>query len=353
MSNPDESAFTFLPLGGIIQEFRVAGHNIVQGFPTAEDYVKHNSPYFGATIGRTCNRLKDAVLTNVNGRSYELAKNNGPNSLHGGKEGWDKRLFDGPKAVNRNGKEGIRFKYLSKDGEEGYPGTVELRVWYTASKEDGKTVLEVEYEVEFVGDEAEETAVSVTNHRSVVSCCRILFVSVYEADHNLCSYFNLSDGPTIAGTQAQLYTDKYLPVDTTGIPHGTIESFTHTNVTSPFVLGPTDPDIDDCFVVETDPSKVPLDTRGQPLNRLASFSHPATNLHLEVYSTEPAFQFYTGKYIDVPMVDGAPARGPRAGFCVEPSRYVNAPNQPEWRQMTLLKRGQIWGAKNVYKAWKE
>jgi len=150
-----------------------------------------------------------------------------------------------------------------------------------------------------------------------------------------------------------LDTDKYLPVDATGIPYGRIEPFTKVNVTSPFVLGVNDPDIDDCFVVETDPSKVPLDTRTQPLRRLAAFSHPASKLHLEVYSTEPAFQFYTGKYIDVPAVEGAPARGRAAGFCVEPSRYVNAPNEPEWRQMTLLKRGQIWGAKNVYKAWKE
>ncbi|KAL1963810.1 hypothetical protein VTN77DRAFT_7741 [Rasamsonia byssochlamydoides] len=327
----DESAFTFIPLGAIIQEFRVAGHNIVQGFPTQDDYVKHNSPYFGATIGRTCNRLKDAVLNNVNGQSYPLAKNNGPNSLHGGKQGWDARVFEGPTPVNRNGKEAVLFKYLSKDGEEGYPGTVELRVWYITSKEDDKTVLEAEYEVEFVGDEAEETAVSITNH----------------------SYFNLSDGPTIEGTQAQLYTDQYLPVDSTGIPHGTIAPFTKTNVTSPFVLGVTDPDIDDCFVVETDPSKVPLDTRPLPLKLLGSFSHPATKLHLEVYSTEPAFQFYTGKYIDVPAVEGAPARGRGAGFCVEPSRYVNAPNEPAWRQMTLLKRGQIWGSRIVYKAWKE
>lgn len=169
-SSSDESAFTFLPLGAIIQEFRVAGHNIVQGFRTQEDYVKYNSPYFGATIGRTSNRLKDAVINDLNGKTYSLEpKNNGPNSLHGGKEGWDKKIFEGPKAVNKNGKEGLLFKYLSKDGDEGYPGTVELRVWYTASKEGegptAKTVLETEYEVEFVGDECEETVVGITNHR--------------------------------------------------------------------------------------------------------------------------------------------------------------------------------------------
>lgn len=167
-SEIEQSAFTFLPQGAIIQEFRVAGHNIVQSFPNARLYKTHNSPYFGETIGRTTNRIRNGQVE-LNGKTVSLAKNNGPNSLHGGSLGWGKRDFEGPIAVQHNGKEGVLFKYLSKDGEENYPGTVELRVWYTASKEEEegntKTVLEVEYEVEFVGDECEETVVGVTNHR--------------------------------------------------------------------------------------------------------------------------------------------------------------------------------------------
>lgn len=120
----------------------------------------------------------------------------------------------------------------------------------------------------------------------------------------------------------------------------------------PFELGTAENEVDDCFLVETDPSKVPLDTRSQALQLLGEFSHPSTNLHLEVYSTEPAFQFYTGNFIDVPPVNGLPARGKYAGFCVEPSRYVNAPNVPEWRHMAVLKKGQVYGSKIVYKAWK-
>lgn len=165
-----EDTFAFLPLGAIIQEFRVAGHNIVLGFPTQDQYVHHNTPHFGATIGRVANRIKDATIHNLNGRDYALPKNKDPNSLHGGFNGWGKRVFDGPHAVKRGGKDALLFKYISKDGEEGYPGTVELRVWYVAGKEDvgtqiPKTVLTVEYEVEFVGNECEETAVNVTNHR--------------------------------------------------------------------------------------------------------------------------------------------------------------------------------------------
>lgn len=169
ISGPDN--FNFLPQGAIIQEFRVAGHNLVLSFPTAEAYAKSNPGYFGETIGRVANRISGAKIDGLNGKSYSFAANNGPNTLHGGPQGWGKRTFDGPKPVNRNGKEGVLFTYLSKDGEEGFPGTVELKVWYIAGKhqDEGieKTFLEVEYEVELVGDEVEETVVAVTNHRFV------------------------------------------------------------------------------------------------------------------------------------------------------------------------------------------
>lgn len=159
----------FLPLGAIIQEFNIGGRNIVQNFPTAELYEKYNAPYLGETIGRIANRVSGAKINHLNGKSYPLSKNNGPNSLHGGPNGFGKRVFEGPKPLQRNGKEAVLFKYLSKDGEEGYPGDLELRVWYTAGTEtEGgveKTTLEIEYEAELVGDGVEETAVGITNHR--------------------------------------------------------------------------------------------------------------------------------------------------------------------------------------------
>ena len=164
-TNQPESAFTFIPRGALIQEFKVAGHNIVQNFPEASLYDTVLHPYFGETVGRTTNRIKDAKINNLNGKDYELSKNSGANSLHGGLTGWGKREWEGPKAINKNGKEGVEFKYLSRDGEEGYPGTVEARVWYMAGMEEKKVVLEVEYEVELVGDECEETVAGVTNHR--------------------------------------------------------------------------------------------------------------------------------------------------------------------------------------------
>lgn len=164
-------AFTFLPQGGIIQEFRIGGQNIVLGFPSAATYKGKTSPFFGENIGRYANRISVAKINDLNGKSYDLVANNGPNTLHGGAEGWGKKTFEGPTPVNRDGRESVLFKYVSKDGEEGFPGTVELKLWYTpfVEKDDGKdkTTLDIEYEVELVGDEVEETAVSVTNHRYV------------------------------------------------------------------------------------------------------------------------------------------------------------------------------------------
>ncbi|KAF2175620.1 aldose 1-epimerase [Zopfia rhizophila CBS 207.26] len=331
MSSSD--AFTFLPLGAIIQEFKINGRNIVQGFPTTELYKKYNAPFFGETIGRIANRVSGAKINELNGKSYQLPVNNGPNSLHGGDLGWGKREFEGPSSVQRNGKNAVLFKYISMDGEEGYPGTVEVKVWYIQEreKENGveKEVLHIEFEAELVGNEVNETAINITNH----------------------SYFILSDAPTISGTQVTLVTNKYQVVDTGGIPTRPIEEYPGVTAKQTFTLGEKEPDIDDCFIVNTDPASVPVDTRSSPLRKVASFYHPDTKVHLEISTTEPAFQFYTGKYIDVPAVEGLPARGARSGFCVEPSRYVNAINIPEYKAMMVLKKGEKYGSKTVYRGW--
>lgn len=142
-------------------------------------------------------------------------------------------------------------------------------------------------------------------------------------------------------------------VDSTDIPTGEIGPYPGIEAGKTFVLGDKEPDIDHCFVMNTDPASVPLDTRSNTPAKLCSFHHPNTRLNFEVLSTEPAFQFYTGKYINIPAVDGAPARGPRSGFCVEPSRYINAVNEDKWRNMVLLKKGQTWGAKIIYQGWKD
>jgi aldose 1-epimerase len=170
MTSTEEPTFSFLPVGAVLQKFELNGLNIVQGFEHARDYKEYNEPYFGETIGRVANRISGARINRLNGRSYDLSANNGPNCLHGGGVGWGKCAFEGPISVTRNGKEQVHFKYLSRNGEEGFPGSVEARVFYTAStiNQDGHQVatLEIEYEAELVGDEnVYETVVAMTNHR--------------------------------------------------------------------------------------------------------------------------------------------------------------------------------------------
>jgi aldose 1-epimerase len=173
---------------------------------------------------------------------------------------------------------------------------------------------------------------------------------VTDAHH---SYFNLCGSSTIEGTEVTLSTALHQEVDEASIPTGQIKPYPGIVANETFTLGPEEPDVDHCFVVVNDPSNVPIDTRVMPLNKLASFYHPATGVHLEAHSTEPAFQFYTGKYIDVPAVGDQPARGPRSGFCVEASRYVDAINNEGWRSMVVLKRGQKYGSRTVYRAWRD
>lgn len=141
-------------------------------------------------------------------------------------------------------------------------------------------------------------------------------------------------------------------MDDNGIPLGSVESYPGLEAGRAFVLHANEGHLDHCFVMERDSSNIPLDTRACEARLLASFSHPETKMHLEVYSTEPAFQFYTGQHIKVNASDYGPERRAGAGFCVEPGRYTNAINVPEWRNMMALGQGQLWGARNIYKAWK-
>ncbi|KAL4919101.1 galactose mutarotase-like domain-containing protein [Aspergillus aurantiobrunneus] len=330
----DHTTVKFSNLAAIIQEFNVDGQNIVQGFTKKEYYEKHNGPWFGATIGRVANRIKSGVIDSLNGREYKLETNNPPNALHGGSRGFGRLEFEGPTLVKRDGKDSLLYTYLSPDGDQGYPGTVELRVYYTVNEEvEGelpRSILNIEYEAELVGDEVDETVINITNH----------------------SYFNLSGAPSAAeGTIARLATRDYLPLDT-GIPLGQVEQHS-IDTTQPFEFGPNKAAFDDCFVVDRDLSAVQIDTRSRPLKLLAEFRHSGTRMNLQVHSTDPAFQFYSGAGIDVQEVDGDnPARGAWAGFCIEPSRYVNAVNEPEWRHTVVLKKGETYGSKIQYKAWR-
>ncbi|KAG5964116.1 hypothetical protein E4U57_005563 [Claviceps arundinis] len=333
---------TFLRLGAIIQSIKVNDTNIVLGFSNEQKYAQHNSPHFGETIGRVANRIRGARLNDVNGKSYPLVANDGPNTLHGGIRGWGKRMWIGPMLVsdrevpgvaNLQDSETVVFSLISEDGDQGFPGKVEAQVTYTTGTqvdENGKkiVILGIEYEAELV-DGADETPINLTNH----------------------SYFNLSGDATIDGTVVKLSTNAQLPNDEQSIPTGPPVPHPDLDTTKPFTLTATGPKIDRCFTKVTDPASVPIDTRDQPLTLDLTASHPKTGIHLEVWSTEPSYQFYTGDFTNVPAADGVSAKGPRSAFCCEPGRWINAVNVPEWKSMVMVKKGEKFGSRIVYKAW--
>jgi aldose 1-epimerase len=341
-----DAPFSFVPHGATIQTFKIKGINIVQGFDTQDQYIEYNKPFFGETVGRVANRLKGAQLDSVDGKTWPLPANDRTNSLHGGFKGWGKQIWSGPKPVGTRdvpgvqgleGGESVEFTLTSKDGDEGYPGTVEARIVYTTGiqrgAEDGKdvTVLGIDYEAKLV-DGAEETAINLTNH----------------------SYFNLAgcpDATTFEGTTITLATNNHLPVDELAIPKSGPTPFPDLDTSKPFTMTSKGPDVDHCFTLTDSPGSVPIDTRHQPLARNLIAHHPGTGIHLEVLSTEPSFQFYTGHGTNVPAVGNIPARGPRSAFCCEPGRWVNAANVPEWKSMSLLKKGETYGARIVYRGW--
>jgi aldose 1-epimerase len=162
----------FISQGAIVQEYIVGDKNIVLGFNNPSEY-RNNPAHFGETIGRVANRLKDAKITCLNGTEVHLEANDGPNTLHGGRVGWGLKDFSGPKSESVNGKESVVYTYLSPDGDEKFPGAVEVKVAYTAYEDDTedanvkKAVLEMNYETRLVGDEVDETVVNITNHSFV------------------------------------------------------------------------------------------------------------------------------------------------------------------------------------------
>ncbi|KAK1148478.1 hypothetical protein N8T08_009483 [Aspergillus melleus] len=271
----------FLPLGALIQRFRVGNQNIVLGYDSPNDYIRYRGPQFGKTIGRVSNRIENGTFE-LNDVDYHLPQTDGYcNTTDGGVRGWGMCMFQGPTKEKRNELDATLFTYRGEDGEEGFPGQVELKVWYMESHgrtATGKrtTVFIVEYEAELTGDEPESTVINVTNR----------------------SYFNLTDEPSIEGTK--------------------------------------------------DKGGWMMDTRANELKTLGSFSKG--NIHLRVQSTEPAFQFNTGDHL---KFSENPQYGPRAGFYIEPCRFINAINSPKWRSMVILRQGEKYGYKNVYTAWEE
>jgi aldose 1-epimerase len=313
--------------GGIILSLRVPDRtgklgDVVLGYDELGGYLKA-SPYFGAIIGRYGNRIARGRFT-LDGKEYKLAVNNGPNALHGGLKGFDKVVWKA-EPFQKGATVGVVFTYTSKDGEEGYPGKLDTTVTYTLG--DGNDLA---FEYHAVTDKA--TPVNLTQH----------------------SYFNLADGGAgdILGHELMLKAQKFTPVDKTLIPTGQIRSVAETpfDFTTPHTIGERI-DADDeqiKFGGGYDHNFVLDRTEGDALQLAARVYEPTTGRVMEVSTTEPGVQFYSGNFLDGTITGkGGHVYRRRAGLCLETQHYPDSPNKPAFPS-TILKPGQEYRSRTVY-----
>lgn len=297
-------------------------NNVVLNFNSIEQYEKEN-PFFGALIGRFGNRIANAKFS-LDDKEYQLATNDGYNNLHGGEKGFDKVIW-----TVKNTKEGdnaaITLSYLSKDMEEGFPGNLEVTVVYTLTEEN---TLEVAYEA----TTDKKTVINLTQH----------------------AYFNLSGdfSKTILDHELSLDADAYLPVNATLIPTGKLATVTGTpfDFTTSKIIGKeieADNDqlkkglgYDHCWV---------LNNQDKGMRSVAFVQHAESGRTMEVFTTEPAMQLYTGNFLDgtLPTNSGG-TYAQRSGFCLETQHYPDSPNQPDFPTV-VLKPAEKYSTKTSFK----
>lgn len=312
--------------GGRIVSLKVPGRDgkfadVVLGFDNLEGYLGVH-PYFGAIVGRYGNRIAKGRFT-LDGKQYKLAVNDGANSLHGGLKGFDKVVWTGREVAG--GDPSLELTYLSKDGEEGYPGNLTVKVTYTLTSAN-------ELRLDYSATTDKDTVLNVTNH----------------------SYFNLAGQGQgdVLGHVLQLNASKMTPVDAGLIPTGELKSVEGTpfDFRTPTVIGARinadDEQIkrgggyDHNFVVDGAPGT---------LRPAARVSEPTSGRVLEVSTTEPGVQFYTGNFLDGTVKGkGGVAYAKRTGFCLETQHFPDSPNHPDF-PTTTLKPGAEFKSTTVFK----
>lgn len=314
--------------GGIILSIRVPDRkgqlaDIVLGHETMEGYIP-NPPYLGAIVGRYANRIANGSFT-LGGKTYTLPKNDGPNTLHGGVDKpFNKVVWDGEPL---KGKTGVTFSYLSKDGEEGFPGNLKVRVTYTLTD---ANALVIDYEA--TTDKA--TPINVSQH----------------------SYFNLAGegNGDILDHEVMLNADRFTPVDKNLIPTGELRPVKGTplDFTTPTRIGTRIDDNDDQLSLAHGYDHnfvINRESQDKGLVLAASVYEPTTGRVLEVSTTQPAVQFYTGNFLDG-TVTGKQGHvyKRRYGLCLETQHYPDSPNHPDFPS-TILKPGETFRSKTVFK----
>jgi aldose 1-epimerase len=293
------------------------GH-VVLGFDNLDQYLQGH-PFFGAVAGRVANRIAKGKFT-LDGKEYTLAVNNGPNHLHGGKKGFDKVVWDARPLPPQDDEQGVEFHYLSKDGEEGYPGNLNVTVTYTLTDDN-------EVRMEFRAKTDKATPVNLTNH----------------------SYFNLAGGGDTLGTELFIDADRYTAVDKTLIPTGELAPVKGTalDFTKPKTMGRDIAQLKD-FPGGYDHNFV-LNSGGGKLSLAARAHEPKSGRILEVLTTEPGIQLYNGIGLNGKEVghDGTPYVK-FGGFCLETQHFPDAINQPHFPSV-VLRPGETFQSTTVFK----
>jgi aldose 1-epimerase len=315
-----------LPYGGIVQSLRVPDRegrraSVVLGFASLDDYVARN-PYFGCIAGRYANRIARGRFT-LDGETYQLAVNDGPNHLHGGRKGFDKHVWDAAAADGT-----LSLSRTSPDGEEGYPGTLAVEVTYTLTEQNA---LRIEYHA----TTDRPTIVNLTNH----------------------SYFNLAGegAGSIEGHALQLNAGHFTPVDETLIPTGEIAPVAGTplDFVRPERIGARLRDGHEQIVRARGYDHNLVLNRPSPddaaLILAARVHEPGSGRTMEVRTTEPSIQFYTGNFLEATLV-GPSGKVYRQGdaFALETQHFPDSPNQPGFPS-TVLRPGEVYASTTVYR----
>ncbi len=322
LTNKNGMSVTLIDYGATITSIKVPDKkgdfgNVVLGYDNLEDYINDNAN-FGSTIGRYANRIAKGEF-NINGNKYILSKNdNGINHIHGGIKRFNKVLWQG-EGFNNNDGVGVRYHYLSKDGEEGYPGNLNVDVIFTLNN---NNELIINYEA--VTDKP--TVVNLTNH----------------------SYFNLYDAgiSSVRDHYVTINADKYTPVDKYLIPTGEIESVLNTplDFTTKKKIGKdidkVSPGYDFNYCLKKDGNK--------NLSLAAIAFDEKSGRELRLFTTEQGVQFYTGNYLEGIKGRAGVIYKKHHAFCFEPQHYPDSPNHPEFPS-TLLNPGQTYRQTSIYK----
>jgi len=311
--------------GGTIVSIQAPDRNhqmadVVLGFDTLAEYVANPTQYFGATIGRYGNRIANGLFT-LDGVSHQLPTNNGVNSLHGGDYGFFRRVFK-PRALPDGG---LELTYLSKDGEEGYPGNLNVTVTFHVTDSG-------ELRIDYAATTDKDTVVNLTNH----------------------SYFNLKGAGSgdVLGHILTLNAERFTPVDKTLIPTGELLGVAGT----PFdfrrltpIGARIDQDNDQLKIAGGYDHNWVLNKSGNALTLAARVQEPTTGRTLEVQTSEPGVQFYTGNFLDGTVKGKAGKVYARRGaFCLETQHFPDSPNHPAF-PTTELKPGQRYQSTTVYR----